>query len=113
MSAMTKLIGLRIRNYRIQSGLNQKQLAELAGCHPTYIGQIERGEKNATIESILKITKALKISLSQLFENIDGNRGDENNYYPLMCYELILSKTKFEQEVIYKIIVDIDKYKSL
>lgn len=60
MSAMTKLIGLRIRNYRIQSGLNQEQLAELAGCHPTYIGQIERGEKNATIESILKITKALK-----------------------------------------------------
>lgn len=113
MSAMTKLIGLRIRNYRIQSGLNQEQLAELAGCHPTYIGQIERGEKNATIESILKITKALKISLSQLFENIDGNRGDENNYYPLMRYELILSKTKFEQEVIYKIIVDIDKYKSL
>ena len=55
----------------------------------------------------------MKISLSQLFENIDGNRGDENNYYPLMCYELILSKTKFEQEVIYKIIVDIDKYKSL
>lgn len=108
MSAMTKLIGLRIRNYRIQSGLNQEQLAELAGCH-----QIERGEKNATIESILKITKALKISLSQLFENIDGNRGDENNYYPLMCYELILSKTKLEQEVIYKIIVDIDKYKSL
>ena len=49
----------------------------------------------------------------ELFENIDGNRGDENNYYPLMCYELILSKTKFEQEVIYKIIVDIDKYKSL
>lgn len=31
MSAMTKLIGLRIRNYRIQSGLNQEQLAELAG----------------------------------------------------------------------------------
>ena len=49
----------------------------------------------------------------ELFENIDGNRGDENNYYPLMCYELILSKTKLEQEVIYKIIVDIDKYKSL
>lgn len=45
MSAMTKLIGLRIRNYRIQSGLNQEQLAELAGCHPTYIGQNERGEK--------------------------------------------------------------------
>ena len=80
MSAMTKLIGLRIRNYRIQSDLNQEQLAELAGCHPTYIGQIERGEKNATIESILKITKALKISLSQLFENIDGRDNTEDFY---------------------------------
>ena len=108
-----KEIGSRIKAIRKAKGYTQEQLAELAGCHPTYIGQIERGEKNATIESILKITKALKISLSQLFENIDGNRGDENNYYPLMCYELILSKTKFEQEVIYKIIVDIDKYKSL
>lgn len=113
MSAMTKLIGLRIRNYRIQSCLNQEQLAELAGCHPTYIGQIERGEKNPTIESIVKITKALKIPLSQLFENIDGNKGDENNRYPLMCYEIILAKNKAQQEAIYRIIVDIDKYKGL
>lgn len=72
MSADDKINRFTIRINRIQSGLNQEQLAELAGCHPTYIGQIERGEKNATIESILKITKALKISLSQLFENIDG-----------------------------------------
>lgn len=61
MSAMTKLIGLRIRNYRIQSGLNQEQLAELAGCHPTYIGQIERGEKNATIERKFLCLSFLKI----------------------------------------------------
>lgn len=60
MSAMTKLIGLRIRNYRIQSGLNQEQLAELAGCHPTYIGQIERGEKNATIEKYSENNKSFE-----------------------------------------------------
>lgn len=45
MSAMTKLIGLRIRNYRIQSGLNQEQLAELAGCHPTYIVRLNEARK--------------------------------------------------------------------
>lgn len=112
MSDISKIIGIRIRNYRRQRGLNQEELAELAGCHPTYIGQIERGEKNATIESIAKITRALNIPLSKLFERIDDFYSPESSY-PLMCYELILSKTKLEQEAIYKIILDIDKYKSI
>ena len=51
MSDIAKIIGQRIRNYRTQKGLSQEKLAELAGCHPTYIGQLERGEKNATLES--------------------------------------------------------------
>ena len=52
MSDIAKIIGQRIRNYRTQKGLSQEKLAELAGCHPTYIGQLERGEKNATLESV-------------------------------------------------------------
>ena len=55
MSEISKLIGQRIRNYRTQQKLSQEKLAELSGCHPTYIGQVERGEKNATLESIEKI----------------------------------------------------------
>lgn len=62
------IIGQRIRNYRIQKNLSQEQLSELANCHPTYIGQLERGEKNATLESIQKVAQALNIPLSQLFE---------------------------------------------
>ena len=73
MSEIAKLIGQRIRNHRSQQGLSQEKLAELAGCHPTYIGQLERGEKNATIESIEKIAVALNISLSALFENLKSN----------------------------------------
>ena len=52
MSDIAKILGQRIRNHRTAKGLSQERLAELSGCHPTYIGQIERGEKNATIESI-------------------------------------------------------------
>ena len=52
MSDIAKILGQRIRNYRTAKGFSQEKLAELSGCHPTYIGQIERGEKNATIESI-------------------------------------------------------------
>ncbi len=43
MSEIAAFIGQRIRNYRLQRGWSQEKLAELSGCHPTYIGQIERG----------------------------------------------------------------------
>ena len=56
MSDIAKVIGQRIRNFRTTAGLSQEKLAELSGCHPTYIGQLERGEKNATLESIEKIS---------------------------------------------------------
>ena len=63
MGNIAKIIGQRIRNYRTELGLSQEKLADIAGCHATYIGQLERGEKNATIESIERISIALKIPL--------------------------------------------------
>ena len=111
MSELAKIVGQRIRNYRIQKGFSQEKLAELSGCHPTYIGQLERGEKNATLESIERITSALQISLSTLFEKIDNNNDDSRNI-PLECYDLIASKSKGEQEQIYKILLEMDVYKN-
>lgn len=110
MSDLTKIVGQRIRNYRTQLGLSQEKLAELAGCHPTYIGQLERGEKNATLESIDKIASSLKISLSKLFENLGGENPSERNL-PLECYEFLLTKSQEEQEQIMKILIEMDKYK--
>lgn len=70
--SIAKIIGDRIRAYRNQKGWSQEYLAEKADVHHTYIGQLERGEKNATIESISKIAgrsvclfpDSLKISAS-------------------------------------------------
>ncbi len=112
MSSIKKLIGQRIRNYRQQQELSQEKLAEMSGCHPTYIGQIERGEKNTTIESIEKITSALNISLSELFEKIDCNTDSRKNNIPLECYEFLSSKNIKEQETLYHILMEIDKYKN-
>ncbi len=109
MSEIAKIIGLRIRNYRTQKGLSQEKLAEAAGCHPTYIGQIERGEKNATLESIEKIASAMCVPLSKLFEKI----GDDNtDSIPAKCYEFIASKSKSDQEHLYMMLLEMDKYKN-
>ena len=108
MSDIAKAVGQRIRNYRTKKGLSQEKLAELSGCHPTYIGQLERGEKNATLESIERITAALGISLSKLFEKLDGGEKD----IPLACYEFLSAKSKEEQEQLYKILLEMDKYKA-
>ena len=112
MSDISKILGQRIRNYRTAKGLSQEGLAELCGCHPTYVGQIERGEKNATIESIERISSALNVSLSKLFEKLGADDSAARNI-PLECYDLLASKSKAEQESIYRILLDIDKYKTI
>lgn len=69
-------------------------MAELSGCRPTYIGQVERGEKNATLESIEKIASALNVPLSQLFEKLDNSDAYES--IPFKCYKFFSAKTKTE-----------------
>lgn len=73
MSNLPKIIGERIRNFRKEKGLSQEELADIANLHTTYIGQLERGEKNATLESIEKVANALEISLEDLFRSIRPN----------------------------------------
>jgi transcriptional regulator with XRE-family HTH domain len=58
--------GKKVQEYRKAQQLTQEQLAELAGVHRTYIGMIERAEKNITLCNIEKIAKALKVSPQSL-----------------------------------------------
>lgn len=104
MSKLSIEIGQRIRSYRLQNGLNQEELAEKCGLHPTYIGQVERGEKNATIESISKIAAGLSLPLSTLFENVGGNTDNGNENYPVQAYDLILSLPTEQQEKMLNIL---------
>ena len=91
LSEIAKQIGQRIRNYRIKQGFSQEKLAELSGVHPTYIGQLERGEKNATLESIEKISNALCVSLFKLFKKL-GESTDKQRNIPLECYDISIYK---------------------
>ena len=59
--------GQKVHDFRKERNLSQEQLAEVAGLHRTYIGMIERGEKNITLCNIAKISKALKIDIKDFF----------------------------------------------
>ena len=67
---ITTRIGLNITIFREKQGLTQEKLAELAGLHRAYIGQIERGEKNIGLKNLEKIAKALNVPIKYLVENI-------------------------------------------
>ena len=67
-----KIIGSNIKSYRTKQGLSQEALADLAGVHRTYMGAVERAEKNISALSLAKIAKALKIKPEKLLmEKID------------------------------------------
>lgn len=59
--------GERVRDLRKERGLSQEQLAHIADLHRTYIGMIERAEKNITLVNICKIAIALNVNIKELF----------------------------------------------
>lgn len=60
------LFGRNVRNHRKSQNLSQEELAEKASLHRTYIGMVERAEKNITLVNIEKIAKALNIDITKL-----------------------------------------------
>ena len=66
MNRICSLIGKRLRGLRESRGWSQEELAEKSDLDPTYIGGIERGRRNPSLVSLVKLARALKISLPDL-----------------------------------------------
>ena len=64
----SKILGENIRILRTEKGLTQEQLAEIANMHRTYIGAIERGDRNVSLKNIVAIAEALGVKPNTLFE---------------------------------------------
>ena len=64
---ITRDIGLRIRELRQKNGLTIEEAAHLAGVHPNYLGDAERGKKNFSITTLEKLARVLCVPLSEIF----------------------------------------------
>ncbi len=87
MEDIKRFIGNRIRELRKQRGLSQEELGYKAGLHLTHIGAIERGEKNWSIDTILKVARGLNVDIKDLFD------------YPLDPTEAKLLKKALVEEI--------------
>jgi len=73
------VLGLNVRRWREEKGLTQEALAERADLDPTYISGIERGMRNPSVLSVVRIAKALGITTSQLMERVDDDNNGSNS----------------------------------
>ena len=61
-------LGEKIRAERVRKGISQEQFGEIAKVHRTYVGMIERGEKNITLQNLVKFAKALGLQVRDLID---------------------------------------------
>lgn len=73
MESGNKILGNNIKAYRNAKGWSQEELAHLAGITPAHLGHIERGEGNPTLLTLLSVSNALQVDLSELVKsNVDA-----------------------------------------
>lgn len=121
MGEVSKKIGVRIRQLRKKRKISQEQLALRAGLNISFIGQIERGEKNPTIESVDKIIHALEVTFDDLFSVVKDERPngisvdvpvDGQAFTPLhRAVFLLKPRSSSEQETICNLIESILQFK--
>ena len=68
MNTLNQSFGLQVKRYRKEKGFSQEELADLCSLHRTYIGSIERGERNISLNNVEKIANALGVPVANLIE---------------------------------------------
>jgi transcriptional regulator with XRE-family HTH domain len=71
MPDIVTIFARNLRSLRTAAGLSQEELAHLAGLHRTYVGSVERGERNISIRNVEKLAKVLKVEPSVLLKETE------------------------------------------
>lgn len=97
-----RIIGDRMRMIRTQKKLSQKELSEQAEINDKYLSRVERGVENVTLETLLKITSTLGISLEELF------KGSQSFYEePGLVINEVISILQTRNEEDHKLVLDL------
>ena len=75
MASLKAKFGRAVRKLRDEAGYSQESFADAIGVHRTYMGTLERGKGNPTLEMIGKVARGLRVSLSTLFEAVEREPG--------------------------------------
>lgn len=108
MSEFTLIVGKRIRKARKAKNLTLEELAECCGLHPAYIGQLERGERNATIATLESVSYALNVPIERFVEYITPGMASQETAAN-ECYNLILEQTPRTQKRLLAILQNMAK----
>lgn len=109
MAELVQRLGERLRKLRKQKGLSQEQLGELAGLHTNYIGQIERGEKNLTIQTLERVVSALQVSLEEVFRYIDPAVGEDTLSE---ITSLLVSRSPEDHEMVLRVVTSVFEWEA-
>lgn len=69
------MFGANLRRLRKERGLSQEAFAHVAELHWTYVGSVERGERNVSLRNIVKLAAALEVDVAELFEGVAPQPG--------------------------------------
>lgn len=111
MEDITIKIGNRIRQLRNSKGISQEELSLASGLNRAFIGQLERGEKNATVKTIEKICSALHVSLHEFFSfELDEIDVTNNSFIKLSAMFKELNDNQISQVVeLVKLLITFQK----
>lgn len=70
--ALRDIVAANVKERRLRLGLSQEELADICGYHRTYIGSVERNERNITLSTLEALARALKLSAVDLLQNKNG-----------------------------------------
>ena len=106
MSVNFKLIGLRVKESRLQKRMSQAELAERTDLSVSYISHIETKNKRASLESLVRIANALEVTVDQM---LNGNQANDPAEYKADLVQLLEGCTSYEKRIIYEIALTVKK----
>lgn len=108
MNDLLVLLGKRIHDLRAARKWSQEEFAHVSGFHRTYVGQIERGEKNMSFDNLAKVADALGVTMSVLLDGLEygtatnvprgeaGDRGVKEEVHRVLVAQKLVKRLKIQ-----------------